>query len=322
MSQSDFPLKVRPDFLIIGAMKSGTTSLHELLAADPRIFIPDGETQLFSIDDFEQNPVFFQYRDRAWTYPHFQRDAALLADWHATEYQEAQDGQLLGEDAPTYLASQAAIDRIATHLPDARLIVSLRDPVERLHSQYWHWMRTYRAHYSLEETLQFQTGNLLQRSSYESQLRYLFARVPREHVLVLIFESTIQAPASTTEALYQFLGLSVPLETAPAKPHANAGFFPKHPGMAQWRNRVYRHRFGRKYQRRVPWLPDAQEESALTKLGHRIMQRVNPSIRNRPGPMRPETRAFLTELLRDRNAGLPELLGVDLASYWPTFATP
>lgn len=314
-------LGIEPDFLIIGAMKSGTTSIHHLLDADPRIFMPEGEVQLLSVDDIEQNPVFFQHLGDRWTRPSFEADFEALGRWHTAAYAGARPGQVLGEDAPSYLASRRAIDRLAAFLPEARLIVTLRDPVDRLESQYWHWVRTFRAHYDLEGTLQYQPGNLLQRSAYEEQLRHVFGRFPREQVLVLLFEALIRDEAGTSARLYDFLGMAPPESGARRSPHANPGIYPRFPRIAQWRNRAFRRRYGRRYLKRVPWMPEPEPVSWPSRLGMGLVQRLNRNVAQRPTPMRPETRVFLSALLRERNAGLGELLGEDLARYWPSFVT-
>jgi len=303
-------------------MKSGTTSIHHLLDADPRIFMPQGEVQFFSVDDIEQNPVFFQYLGDRWTRPSFEADFEELDRWHTGAYAGMQPGQLLGEDAPSYLPSRRAIDRLARFLPGAKLIVTLRDPVDRLESQYWHWVRTFRAHFDLEETLQYQPGNLLQRSYYEEQLRHVLDRFPREQVLVLLFESLIRDEAGSTARLYDFLGMAPPEGQAAPPPHRNAGRYPRFPRLAGWRNRAFRRRYGRKYLQRVPWLPEPAPTPWPSRLGMALAQRLNRNVARRPAPMRPETRAFLAALLRERNAGLGDLLGEDLARYWPTFSTP
>lgn len=312
-------LIVPPDFIIIGTMKSGTTTLHSLLAGHPGVFMPEGEVQLFTVDDIEQNPVFFTYLDQEWAYQHFERYFYDYVSWHARMYEGVQESHVKGEDAPSYLPSRQAMQRVAQYAPHAKLIVLLRDPVARLYSHYWHWVRTYRAIFSLEDTLRFQHGNLLQRSYYEEQLRYCFEQVPRQQVHIVLFEEFIKDQARVTEQIYRFLGLEVPAAAIDKNRHANRGRYPRYPALALWRNRVLRDLYGRRYRGEVPRVPESGSMPALSRLVKRVHGVVNPNGRQRAHPMKDKTRIFLAKLLYDRNAGLADLLDRDLAQWWPSF---
>lgn len=311
-------LKV-PNFIIVGAMKSGTTSMHAALGVHPGVYMPEGEVQLFSVDDIEQNTVFFSKVDGSWSYQDFEAFFGEYVAWHAGLYKDAPDGVVLGEDAPSYLPSKRAIDRIATYAPDAKLIVMLRDPVARLYSHYWHWVRTYRAIYDLEDTIRFQHGNLLQRSYYEEQLRYCLSRIPEEQVHVVIFEEFVRDQDRIMAEVFAFLGLGPYSVQSSGRQHANPGLYPRYPRLALWRNRFFRELYGQRYRGRVPRVPEGSSLSAPKRMLLHLHRLVNPDELRRPEPMDDGTRRFLTALLRERNAGLPDLLKRDLAAYWPTF---
>lgn len=312
-------LLVKPDFIIIGAMKCGTTSMHRLLGGHPDVFIPDGEVQLLSLDDIEQNPVFFPYIDGRWTSLDFENDFGQFAAWHKGLYEGWEEGQLRGEDAPSYLPSKKAIDRIARMLPDTKLVVLLRDPVDRLYSQYWHWVRTYRATQSFEDTIRFQARGFLQRSYYEEQLRYCFQSVPMENVHVVLFEEFIRDQNRIVAEVLSFLGLRSG-EYAEVKKHANKGKYPSSLKLALLKNRIFSGMYGQRYLDKMPGLPKSTELSTMHKLIHRSLSLANPLTPNCPVSPNPETRKFLSRLLYKRNEGLSELLGRDLSEYWPSFA--
>lgn len=312
-------LAVKPDFIIAGAMKSGTTSLHYILQHHSQIFIPNGEVQLFSVDDIEQNPVFFRWLDSHWTYQNFDTLFEKYVAWHQSLYEEAQSYQVLGEDAPSYLASKKAIDRIGAHLPDVKLIIMLRDPVARICSHYWHWVRTYRAIYSLEDTIQFQHGNLLQRSFYEEQLRHCLQVLPAEQVHVVLFEEFVSNQREVVAGVLQFLGVKGEDVVSQANRHKNKGKYPRFLPLALWRNRVFRDLYGRAYQNNIDWMPSAERLPLHRRVLLRVLQHVNPMREEPPVPLKPSTKAFLSALLFDRNADLPDLLNRDLEEYWPTF---
>lgn len=112
-----------PDFFIVGARKAGTTSLHRYLLQHPAVFLPHDPKE----------PNFFSL---AW-------DAAEASEGDleaATErYLDlfSADAPVLGEASTTYLYHEEAPDRLASRVPDARVVASLRDPITRAYSHYW-----------------------------------------------------------------------------------------------------------------------------------------------------------------------------------------
>src|SRR4051794_36389137 len=110
-----------PNFLIIGAAKGGTTSLYHYLRQHPNVFMsPVKEVRYFCCDEFP-----------AW-------DATIrTASAYASLFAGADASHLaIGEASPQYLNSAVAADRIADELPGVRLIVLLRNPVDRSYSSY------------------------------------------------------------------------------------------------------------------------------------------------------------------------------------------
>lgn len=313
-------LPIEPDFIIVGAMKSGTTSLHHILRHHSRVFIPNSEVQLFSLDDIEQNPVFFQWLNTEWTYQNFDSYFKDYVTWHRSLYEESSSGQVLGEDAPSYLPSRKAIDRIGEYLPDVKLIIMLRDPVARVFSHYWHWVRTYRAIYSLEDTIQFQHGNLLQRSFYEEQLRYCLQVISAEQIHVVLFEEFVSNQREVVAGVLQFLGLEDEEDLiSSVDRHKNKGKYPRFLSLSLWRNRVFRDLYGRAYQNNIDWMPSADRLPLHRRVLLRILQHVNPMGEKPPIKLKRDTEEFLSAVLFDKNEGLPDLLDRDLGEYWPTF---
>jgi len=314
-------LSLPPAFVIAGAMKSGTTTLHRLLDGREDVFIPPGEVNLFAVDDLEQFPQASCPPGRAWVYQDFERFFEEYDAWHTTLYQGARPGQVLGEDSVTYLGSPRALERLARHAPDAKILIVLRDPVERLRSHYWHWVRTGRAFVSLEDTLRLQQGSvLLRRSYYEEQLRDCFDIVGRDRVHVLLFERLVQDQRAALAGVHEFLGLESTEDMV--RQHANPGYSPTRLAPALFRNWVFRDGFG-DYGGRVPRLPAASgapRSSLPQRLAERALTALSGRTRGTP-PMRLQTRAFLLQAMRARNEGLPALLDSNLSRWWPTFST-
>lgn len=212
-----------PEFLGIGAQKAGTTTLHALLAEHPQVFLPPGkELQFFSLH------------------------AALGPSWYARQFEDAGPGQLCGEITPYYLFHPEVPGRIQALLPAVRLIVLLRDPVERALSQYFHACRLGFERLPLMDALRAEPERLagadlvlgepggrhghhqelsyLARSRYEVQLERYEARFAPDQLLVLRSEDLFGAPEPTWWRVLQFLGLEDrALLQATHLPRANAG---------------------------------------------------------------------------------------------------
>jgi hypothetical protein len=116
-------IRALPDFLIVGAQKAGTSSLHAYLAEHPSVIGPFTK-EVHYFDD-EENYA----RGLAWYRSHFPF-AFATRNRHQTF-----------ESSPKYLFFPWASDRIAQNLPNAKIIILLRDPVERAISHYFHNVR-------------------------------------------------------------------------------------------------------------------------------------------------------------------------------------
>jgi Sulfotransferase domain len=120
------PLRLRPSYLIVGAQRCGTTSLHRALAKHPDVAPPMLRKGLHFFDT--QYPKGF-----AWYQGHF--PLALPARLRRLARGTR---PITGESSPYYMFHPLAPGRIVNHLPDVRLVVMLRDPVERAWSAYTH----------------------------------------------------------------------------------------------------------------------------------------------------------------------------------------
>ncbi len=307
-----------PDFIIIGAAKCGTTSLHHILAQHEQVFIPDREVYFFDVDDFEQHIDFFTHSG-GFSFHDFDRDFATYAAWYRDFFRDARPGQLIGEDSTTYLTSKRAPARIARLLPKARLIAMLRDPVARAYSHYWHNVRAGYATRSFERTLRYNTGNLLQRGYYYEQLQRYQSFLDSGQLLVIFFEDFIEDTAGTIERVGAHIGLGEPPDLSEIETRQNAG---SHPWFLPGRllvNSMFRPLFAKR--RRIPNTPGyrplsstpgpaPQRGSLVDQVGASLPKRKTP-------PMIPETRSWLEQIFRRENAGLGQLLDTDVATRWP-----
>jgi hypothetical protein len=204
----------RPDFLIVGAPKAGTTALHAALAQHPAVFVSTPKEPKYWLCDDAPPPDWRGPGDR-----HSQQEWIWRRDRYAALFEPARDDQVRGESTPFYLWSRGAHRRIAESLPDVRLIAVVRDPVDRAYSNWMHLWSD-----GLEPVGDFETAFALQDERvargwapfwryrelglYGQQLAHLGAYVDPRRILVLRYRDVVDEPAATVDRACRFLGIS------------------------------------------------------------------------------------------------------------------
>jgi len=124
-----------PNFLIIGAAKSGTTSLHYYLSQHPEIFMTSvKEPRFFAL---ENKKLDFQGPDKEII------NSTSITNYkdYLSLFHEVNEEKAIGETSPLYLYCEEAAERIKFYLPDVKLIAILRNPIDRAFSCYTHLLR-------------------------------------------------------------------------------------------------------------------------------------------------------------------------------------
>jgi len=304
-----------PDFIIGGAMKSGTTTLHYALAQHRSIFIPRQEIFFFSIDDIEQHPNFFIPSKDGWTFFDYDRERERYVDWYAEFFRDAQATQIVGEDSTTYLASPNAARRIAELLPDVKLLFLLRDPVRRAYSHYWHLVRVGDAVQNFEETIARSPGTLLQRGFYKRQVERFLEVFPRDRIMFLVFEDFVPNMQARIDRVCAFLGVAGSVDVSALDTHRNPGLVPRNLGMQLAYNRLLQRRHERRFLEHLPLAPTERRPGLPRIVG--IAAEKALLVDRDPPPMKDTTRSFLEKLFARENRGLSKLVGEDLNRYWP-----
>lgn len=177
-----------PDFIVIGAMKSGTSSLYQWLGQQPEFELPP-----------MKEPHFFS-RDEVW-----QRGQP----WYLDLFPEA-PGKLVGEASTTYTNPdhcQEAAARMASVVPDARLVYVLRQPVERMRSHYRHAVLRGEERRPLAEVLSDPDNRYLQRSLYHHCLAPYLKVFDHSQICVVRFEDLVSDGAPAWPVVLGHLGL-------------------------------------------------------------------------------------------------------------------
>jgi hypothetical protein len=218
-----------PDFLVAGVPKAGTTALHAALSRHPGLYLsPVKEPKFFLTDGpppAKGGPGdALTYREHVWE-----------RDKYEALFDAAPPGALLGEATPFYLYDPGAMRRIHDVLPEAKLIVIIRDPVERAHSNWTHlWSAGLEpvgdfVRACAEEDRRIAVGwapfwHYAGLGRYGEQLDRAFSLFPREQVLVLRYRLLIDDPAATLGRICGFLGVEtgvlseIPRENVTAHP--------------------------------------------------------------------------------------------------------
>lgn len=187
----------RPNFFVVGTFKGGTTSLHQYLSQHPDIFMPKlKETRYFAfikttddLDGKKMDPAQYPIRT----------EDQYLALFDAAESQKA-----IGEASPIYLDSPNVAKRIASFDPDAKIIVSLRDPIARALSGYQMWVRSGKENRPIDVALQ-PGERWVEGSIYAPKLEQYYRYFPPEKIKVILFEDLIRDAKQTVCDLFDFL---------------------------------------------------------------------------------------------------------------------
>lgn len=192
----------RLGFFVIGAMKSGTTSLHRYLNMHPDLYLPpEKEAPYFSRQDFYTRGM----------------------PWYLDEFfSSAKSTAVLGTVSPQYMAFPGIAARIRRECPEARLIAILRDPRARAESHYKMMVRTHGERRSLERALisQLETSSLeivrgapdfvdsyVVWGEYGRIIKEYLFHFPRDQLLIVFFDDFVNRPSSTLAAIFRFIGV-------------------------------------------------------------------------------------------------------------------
>jgi hypothetical protein len=185
------------DFIGIGAEKAASSWVADCLWEHPEVDFPfTKELAFFNEYDHHllkvKNPRYFRG-----------------IKWYEKQFNHSDKSKILGEYTPTYLYSKETAKRIKKHFPDVKIIVSLRDPVARMFSQYIHDQRLgiIRMKVSFEEALE-KIDSYYIKSNYAKYLAYYFNIFGREKVMVVFLDDIKKDNAKVAKDLYKFVGLN------------------------------------------------------------------------------------------------------------------
>jgi hypothetical protein len=270
----------KPQFLIIGAQKSGTSSLRKFLEHNPNYFFTP------------RRELHFWNRDQEY------RDGQGVAEYFKN-FEQALPNQIVGEKSPSYLPSQSAAERIAFHLPQVKIVAVLRDPADRAHSAYLHGRRigaipksrTFsQAIRDYQNNQGVPYGDVVSQGFYFESLERYFKNFDADQIHVISFSQLTQNPELILPELMKFL---LPTESdfqsvdidyvLPRVNVARTSRFPQLVRQIRGSKRL-----------------SVEQKNYLSGLTFKKLREVS---------IRPEDRTFLDEIYRESNANLKKRLG-------------
>ncbi len=182
----------RPDFIVIGAMKSATTTLHEQLARQPGLLMSRPKEPNFFSDD--------RVYARGWS-------------WYSSLFRPGQGGALRGESSTHYTKLPdypRTVARMVRALPVVKLIYVMRHPIDRLISHYVHEQTTGRIKVDIHEAVE-RHHELIEYGRYAMQLQPFLDAYGFENVLPVFFPRLVHHPQRELERIGRFLNHDGPL---------------------------------------------------------------------------------------------------------------
>ena len=191
-----------PNFIVIGVAKAGTTSLYRYLDQHPQVYMyPEKGTNYFGYEDARswpetdgaEPPLLRHFRVRTF-------------DEYAVSFAGANDERAVGEVSPQYFRCPSAARRIRESLPDAKLVVSLRNPADRAFSGFL--MRTRRGEVvgSAYDDLTPEASHVREGLYYQRLKRY-FDAFPRDQIKVYLFDDLKRDPTGVVVDLMEYIGV-------------------------------------------------------------------------------------------------------------------
>lgn len=301
-----------PNFIVAGAPRCGTTALHVYFSEHPQIFMPKVKELNYFADDF----------------PNMQKIDFRTYDDYLSQFAEATEIHLgIGEASPFYLFSEVAFEKMHARLPNAKIIVSLRNPVDFVHSYHqlnvallredekdlrkaWFLQDERKQGKSLPANLREATLLMYSELGKFSQyLERLFAIYPRGQVKIILLDDWKTNPKAVYEDLLAFL--DIPSDGREDFRPVNASFENRSQFLAKIFHpspRVYRafmkgiSLFGVGF---MEWVSVIYNK--IERLNTRSTKRTE---------MEPDFRAYLTAYFREDVQNLERLLGRDLSMWY------
>lgn len=312
MSKANFP-----NMFVVGVAKAGTTSLYHYMKQHPEIYLsPIKETHYFSTDikveDFSSLYKTHTFLDLASYFskkPYQELALSFIRkeEHYKALFEDRTEEKIIGECSPSYLYSESALKNIQTYNPDAKIIVSLRNPITRSFSHYLMALRLGHTKDSFITAFEKdrnapnkgwgKTELFYDLSMYALQLKRLYALFPSEQIKIILFEELINKTTETMQECFDFLGVK-PFQVVETEAH-NTATVPK--------NKAFNHFI----------VKTGLKKTAANLLGKRMKRKAGSLIYSKNNLMKisKEDKAFLKKLYAEDIRKTAEIIQMDLSGW-------
>jgi len=197
----------QPDFIGIGAQKSGTSWVYACLCEHPDVCMPHKEIRFFS-------------REENWSKGY---------NWYINKFSSCRKYQRVGEFSTSYLSDINAPQRIYTLFPNIKLIVSLRDPIDRAYSNYINDIKSGIVNHSTSFLAALKIHpEYMEQGMYANQLKNYMKYFSQNQILIMIYEDSIIDPKTFIENIYNFIDVDNSFISEYLQKKINIARIPRH----------------------------------------------------------------------------------------------
>ena len=295
-----------PNFLIVGAAKSGTSSLHNYLNQHPEVFMPSYNKEVMKVKEprfLIKDLVQHRLHNGVWNWEEYK-----------SLFNKVNDEISIGESTVLYLYYyKHAIDNIKKYLGEnVKIIIMLRNPTDRAYSAFQHVSRGLKEQNSFEEALKIEKGRMNKESSLTPMVMYkemgLYHDMVRaykenfKNVHIIFYEDFRDDTEGEIKKIFKFLELSLSV---------NIDFVSRHNvGGKRWKNEKMKHVF----MKNNP-LKSALKKAIPKSLRKGVRDKLISASTDKVAPMKENTRVKLNEFFKEDVKKLSDLLNRDL-THW------
>lgn len=226
--------KIMPNFIGIGSIKCGTTWISEILSVHPEIFVAHGK---------ELNYFSWNYNEGTTNY---------LKHFKSTKKYKA-----IGEYSVSYMMkSDVAAKRIFEFNPNMKLIVSIRNPIDRVQSQYRWFLQQKRKMITLDDAIREKPG-ILGNSLYYRKMKPYWNLFSDDQIKYVVFDEIKKRPGHVQRDLYEFLGVNKEFDSGYSNKIIGKTIYPRLGKLEEMRVRIYSQLMKKKYAFLITWFKKA-----------------------------------------------------------------
>jgi hypothetical protein len=273
-----------PDFLVIGVQRAGSTWLYNQLRKHPEICMGKYRKEISYFD---------KYYDRG-------------DKWYESFFKHCKEGKIVGEVSPGYIHRESSAEKIYNLIPAVKLILILRNPIERAYSQYKKTVTDHGYTKSFTEYLQRYKGPA-EKGLYYKQISNFLNFFPKNQINILIFEEMVKEPEDALKNVFGFLGVGSSFLPVDYKKNVNPSHKPIAPKLYAFCKSIA----DKLYYFDLSWLVEFTKRIGLNKLFF-----LGISHQKDFDSISAEAYNYLKDYFQEDLKKLSELLGRDMNKLW------